>query len=475
MVAVRQIRTSLVVVLVVAMAALPGWAATPTASYDLVFEASWSAQRHPAMFPDGPHFSGLIGATHNAQVSFWAAGQVATVGIESMAELGATFDLSTEVNAAITQGMADALVEGDGIGLSPGTVVLSFSATQSHSQLTLVSMIAPSPDWFIGVAGFELMSGNDWINSTSIELFAYDAGTDGGADYVAADADMNPPDPIMMIDGAPFNGVSVGTFRLTRTDVAAPVVLLSSVLPSGRSVAVGQVATAFATIINTGTEAGSNCGVAPVTPVSGNFSFQITDAQNQAAGSPGNGASIPGSGASQSYVFAFTPDAPLAPIDIELQFACDNLTAAASVSGLNTLLLSASATPVPDIVALAATLDNDGIVKLADSGAFAVATVNLGATGEIRVSADTGAMNLPLTLMLCQTNPLSGQCMAAPTDAAIGVSLSIGANTTPTFAIFATASQSIDLDPAAARVYLRFRDADGIVRGSTSVAVQTSE
>ena len=462
----------IVVAGLVAAFTVPGWAATPTATYELTFEASWSAERHPTMFPDGPHFSGLIGATHNGQVSFWATGQLATVGIESMAELGATFDLSTEVNAAIVNGTADSLVEGAGIGLSPGAVSLSFIATQSHSQLTLVSMIAPSPDWFAGLAGFELMTGGDWLGSASIDLFAYDAGTDSGTNYVAADADMNPPQSIARIDGAPFNGVSVGTFRLVRTDVLAPVVLLSSVLPGGRSVTVGQAATAFATIINTGNEPGSNCGVTPVTPVPGNFSFQITNAQNQAAGLPDVGASIAGNGGSQSYVFAFTPDAPLAVTDVELQYVCDNLTAAVSVSGLNTLLLSASAMPAPDIVALAATLDNDGIVKLTDSGAFAVASVNLGATGDINVHADTGAASLPLTLLLCQTDPVTGQCLAAPSDS---VNLTIDSNATPTFAVFATAIQAIDLDPAAARVYLRFRGVDGSVRGLTSVAVQTSE
>jgi threonine/homoserine/homoserine lactone efflux protein len=46
------------------------------------------------------------------------------------------------------------------------------------------------------------------------------------------------------------------------------------------------------------------------------------------------------------------------------------------------LLLSASISPGPDVVALSATAQNDGIVHVTGSpsqGAFAVATVNLGA------------------------------------------------------------------------------------------------
>jgi hypothetical protein len=69
-------------------------------------------------------------------------------------------------------------------------------------------------------------------------------------------------------------------------------------------------------------------------------------------------------------------------------------------TGLNTLLLSGSTSPVPDVVALAASGD-PGIVDIAGAngtGAFAVATVNLGADATISASANTGTATLPVTL-----------------------------------------------------------------------------
>ena len=78
--------------------------------------------------------------------------------------------------------------------------------------------------------------------------------------------------------------------------------------------------------------------------------------------------------------------------------------------GLNTLLLSASATPVPDIVALAATPTADGIVDLPGtngSNAFAVSTVNVGSTATITASART-SVTLPLVMSICETNPATG-------------------------------------------------------------------
>ena len=41
-------------------------------------------------------------------------------------------------------------------------------------------MLAPSPDWFVGVNGINLFSGNKWIIDTTINLYPHDAGTEEG-------------------------------------------------------------------------------------------------------------------------------------------------------------------------------------------------------------------------------------------------------------------------------------------------------
>ncbi len=148
-----------------------------------------------------------------------------------------------------------------------------------------------------------------------------------------------------------------------------------------------------------------------------------------------------------------------------------NTAPAPILSGLNTLLLAALDTPGPDIVALAATLTNNGIVTLANgTGVFAVATVNVGASATMTASADTGGVNLPITLMLCETNPATGACVAPPS--AGSVTTQINANATPTFGIFVAGNGPVPFDPARNRIFVRFLDADGMTRGATSVAVQ---
>jgi hypothetical protein len=53
------------------------------------------------------------------------------------------------------------------------------------------------------------------------------------------------------------------------------------------------------------------------------------------------------------------------------------------------------------------------------------------------------------------------------------VTTQIDAGETPTFGIFVQGTGAIPSDPAANRIFVRFKDAGGVTRGSTSVAVRT--
>jgi hypothetical protein len=49
----------------------------------------------------------------------------------------------------------------------------------------------------------------------------------------------------------------------------------------------------------------------------------------------------------------------------------------------------------------------------------------------------------------------------------------MAADETQTFGVFLNASGDVPFDPANARVFVRFVDSDGVVRGATSAAVTT--
>ncbi len=254
---------------------------------------------------------------------------------------------------------------------------------------------------------------------------------------------------------------------------ASDVVLAAAVLPGSRSVQVGSTATVFGTMINASTDVtGVICSVQPTTNVPASFTFQATDAQNQPI-APLNAAVPIAPGAPQSFILALTPTAAFDPTQIAFSFSCANDTApAGSLPGINTLLLSGSTVPVPDVIALAATATDDGIVDIPGTsgvGAFAVASINIGASTDIGVSANLGSANLPVTLTICQTDA-RGQCLRGPDSS---VSLPVNTNDTPTFSIFAQANGAVPFQPATNRIFVQFTDSNGVNRGQTSVAVRT--
>ena len=77
-----------------------------------------------------------------------------------MAERGQQATLLAEIAPAITSGTAQLQLAGGGIGTSPGSVSLTFPQAMSRDYplVTLVSMIAPSPDWFAGVDSLSMLT-----------------------------------------------------------------------------------------------------------------------------------------------------------------------------------------------------------------------------------------------------------------------------------------------------------------------------
>jgi len=264
-----------------------------------------------------------------------------------------------------------------------------------------------------------------------------------------------------------------GTVYRRGAFVPPDATLVSAVLPLSRSVQIGHSATVFAAIINTGNVMATGCNIVPLTGIPGDFVFRTTNpATNEVMGSPNLPADIPAGGL-QTFVMSITPTAPVSPTNVQLSYSCENADPANIVSGINTLQFSADAEPVPDVIALVATPTGDGISVVpgvGQSSAFAVATANVGAPSEIVVSADTGGISVPVDVMICESNPLTGACLASPSPT---VTTYIDSDATPTFSVFVQALNSISFDPAVNRVFLRFRQGE-ITRGATSVAVVTN-
>ena len=173
-----------------------------------------------SLFPSTAQFSPLVGGTHNASARFWSEGLAASTGIKDMAERGRTTPLDQEVEIAIAAGTAEHLLVGGGIGTSPGSVALEFEISETHPLVTLVSMIAPSPDWFVGVPALPLFENGRWVDERRIDLVPWDAGTDSGSTFASPDVVTTPPQPVSRIVTTPLSPggrvTPLGTFTFTR-------------------------------------------------------------------------------------------------------------------------------------------------------------------------------------------------------------------------------------------------------------------
>ena len=213
-----------------------------SAVYEVTFKSTWSKTTHPIDFPSNAHFSPFIGGTHKPTVSFWMPGGIASNGIEVMAETGSPATLRGEVQAAIKTGGAKSVIAGNGLGSTPGSVRVRFTVYASHPLISLTSMAAPSPDWFVGLHGVNLIKGSRWIDKAVIAAHIYDAGTDSGTSYKSPDKDQRPKAKIARVTtmSGPFKGYStqIGSFEIKL--ISSTLVYGSGTNPTGSLTVSGE-------------------------------------------------------------------------------------------------------------------------------------------------------------------------------------------------------------------------------------------
>ena len=185
------------------------------AVYEVTLKSAWSEDRHPEWYPSGAHLSPFVAWSHNrdGQNSVWSVGGFSTVGFEDMAETGATDQLLDEIATLRNQGYIHDTERGN-VFFVPGESTIRIRVSQEYPLLTGVSMIAPSPDWFITFQDIELYKDGEWMESANISPIIFDAGTDSGDTFTANDIDTQPREPISLLSQAPTTPIA--HFIITR-------------------------------------------------------------------------------------------------------------------------------------------------------------------------------------------------------------------------------------------------------------------
>lgn len=184
------------------------------AVYEITLESNWSEALQPEWYPSGAHLSPFVAWSHSlsGRHSVFREGTISTVGFEDMAETGATGQLLDEIEKLQSQDLVRDVQTGKVIFV-PGTSRVMVKVSKDSPFITGVSMIAPSPDWFIAFQDFEMLRDGEWVDeiSTSASGFVidvFDAGTDSGDTFTASDEDTQPREVISRLHGIPSEPIA---------------------------------------------------------------------------------------------------------------------------------------------------------------------------------------------------------------------------------------------------------------------------
>ena len=150
---------------------------------------------------------------------------------------GQTATLKAEIDNQISAGKAWKLIlPGGSIGAVAEQTGIQVEVNSNFSKVSLISMLAPSPDWYVGIDSHDLCDNGKWRETWNVTMLPpYDSGTDSGLQFTSANQVTNPPVDIFRIthtmDGA-FNAPnpiqSLGEFRFIGTDLPISPMMNSS-------------------------------------------------------------------------------------------------------------------------------------------------------------------------------------------------------------------------------------------------------
>ncbi|MGG9970540.1 spondin domain-containing protein [Ferruginibacter sp. SUN002] len=148
------------------------------ASYNVAIQLNWKTPEFTV--PSNAHVTLIAGMVHNADTIMWQPGTKASPGLEAVAEVGAINTIFTELDEIVSKQKAFykfVMLEPPG---ATGSAQTALNVNTDYTRVSLASMIAPSPDWFMGIHDLDLRKNNAWIADTVVNMFVYDAGTEDG-------------------------------------------------------------------------------------------------------------------------------------------------------------------------------------------------------------------------------------------------------------------------------------------------------
>lgn len=190
-------------------------ACSGSASYSLEIIPRWTSPLF-ASVPPVRTLSPFTAFSHKNRFSAWALYGYATPAVQAIAETGNNTALRSDLASAMTSGFVKHVATRP-MGSGPAQrFALELVVDCENHYVSGISMLAPSPDWFVAVTRANILDqdGNfrDFVRG---RLFVYDAGTDSGDTFAAANMETVPKENIVRFMGPPFEQ-RLGVYKLRK-------------------------------------------------------------------------------------------------------------------------------------------------------------------------------------------------------------------------------------------------------------------
>ena len=142
------------------------------AKYRVKFTGTWRRNCHSDYFFNPNHWSPMTGVSHDHTYEVWnACMNNVSLGVALVSQTGSVTTIENEYRArgdSVKDIFGGSLIDGN------GTTMDEFSVNCSYPYVSALTMLVPSVDRMVGVAGLKLCDGDSWKDYVKVcaELFS---------------------------------------------------------------------------------------------------------------------------------------------------------------------------------------------------------------------------------------------------------------------------------------------------------------
>lgn len=181
------------------------------ANYKVTVTLNW---RNPQFtVPANVHITALKCLVHARDTFLWNPGSAASKGLEYVAEDGYDGFINDELEGILSHGKGLSKITLPPFAVT-GTMDTTLVFNTNFSCFSFASMIAPSPDWFMGVNSIDLVRDNKWVMDITVPVLLYDAGTEDGDAFAYDNPPTSPKQSVALLTPANASVLANGNSSL---------------------------------------------------------------------------------------------------------------------------------------------------------------------------------------------------------------------------------------------------------------------